>query len=79
MKLVLFAFASSDLKRSANRLKNQAIESKFYDDVRIISFENLDKNMKDIIYSFIRKNEKRGFGYWVWKPLIIKNILNQIL
>ena len=78
MKLVLFAFASSDLKRSANRLKTQAIESKFYDDVRIISFENLDKNMKDIIYSFIRKNEKRGFGYWVWKPLIIKNILNQI-
>ena len=39
MKLVLFAFASSDLKRSANRLKSQAIESKFYDDVKIISFE----------------------------------------
>ena len=78
MKLVLFAFASSDLKRSANRLESQAIESKFYDDVKIISFENLDKNTKDIISSFIIKNEKKGFGYWVWKPLIVQNILNQI-
>ena len=77
-KIILFAFASSDLKRSANRLKTQAKESKFYDDVRVISFENLDKNTKETIYRFVKKNKKRGFGYWVWKPLIIRNILNQM-
>ena len=55
MKLDLFAFASSDLKRSANRLKTQAIESKFYDDVvikyndQVIKCDNLDLKISDNI------------------------------
>ena len=31
-KIILFAFGTLDLKKSANRLKSQAINSKYYDE-----------------------------------------------
>ena len=36
-KIILFAFASNDLKKSAERLSSQANDSKFYDEINIHS------------------------------------------
>ena len=36
-KVVLLAFASNDLKRSINRLSNQAKESNFYNEIKIFN------------------------------------------
>ena len=35
-KVVLLAFASNDLKKSINRLSNQAKESNFYNDIKFV-------------------------------------------
>ena len=39
-KIILISFATSDLKKSIDRLKEQAYETKFYDEIKIIT-ENL--------------------------------------
>ena len=55
-KIILFAFGSLDLKKSADRLKNQAINSKYYDEIRILNPKNFDNQMK-IKFDELRKNK----------------------
>ena len=66
-KIILFAFASLDLKKSIRRLKKQAINSKYYDEVKIITPNDFDFTVKLKVKELIKK-KKRGYGYWVWKP-----------
>lgn len=77
-KIILFAFASKDLKRSAKRLLSQAIESEFYDEIKIISSDKIDDILKCKINNLLSKGKKRGFGYWIWKPYLIKKIFDEI-
>ncbi|MBD1132597.1 hypothetical protein IDH16_00445 [Pelagibacterales bacterium SAG-MED45] len=77
-KIILVAFYSLDLKKSADRLKKQAVNSNYYDEIRIFNPKDFDNKM---IYKYneLRKRKKnRGFGYWFWKPLFLKKILNEI-
>ena len=46
-KIILFAFASNDLKRSAERLSRQANDSKFYDKIDIITSDKIDNILKE--------------------------------
>ena len=48
-KIILFAFASKDLIRSAKRLLNQASESNFYDEINIITSNKIDEVLKSKI------------------------------
>ena len=76
-KTILFAFASKDLIRSAERLLSQASDSNFYDEINIITSDKIDETLKSKIKE-ISVGNKRGFGYWIWKPYFIKNKLNEI-
>tara|TARA_B100000902_G_C27265133_1_gene893081 strand:- start:48 stop:914 length:867 start_codon:yes stop_codon:yes gene_type:complete len=77
-KIILFAFATSDLVRSINRLNKQAIHSNYYDEIKILNPENFDHPMKEK-YKILKKNgETRGYGYWFWKPIFLLKILNQL-
>ena len=77
-KIILVAFYSLDLKKSADRLKKQAVNSNYYDEIRIFNPKDFDDKMS-YKYNELRKRKKnRGFGYWFWKPLFLKKILNEI-
>ena len=76
--IVLLAFGTDDLNKSAKRLKLQALESKYYSDIKILSSKDLDKNAKNFIENVIKKNGKRGFGYWFWKPYLILKVINEL-
>ena len=69
-KIILVAYASSDLKKSVERFKTQAINSKFYDKINVFNKEDFDKKDQSFYQNLINKY-KRGHGYWIWKPLII--------
>ena len=58
--LILISFASKDLKRSIYRLKKQAHETKFYDEVKILTEDDFDNNFNHaiMIRSFLSKNQK---------------------
>ena len=75
-KIILCAFSSPNLIRSAKRLKKQAIDMKCYDEINIISINDLDSYGQEYIKNILKKGKKRGYGYWFWKPYIIKHYLD---
>lgn len=84
MKVRFISFASNEFKyiQSLNRIKNQAslllndIFSEIIvyteDDLKTLQNEWWLKNQKFI------QNNKRGFGYWIWKPFLILKNLQQL-
>jgi len=77
-KIILLSFATEDLKKTINRLKIQAKESGYYDEINILSPKNINRNKKDKIDKLISLGKKRGYAYWYWKPLLILQTLENI-
>ena len=77
-KIILLSFASDDLKKSINRFKRQAEETNFYDEIRIITYNDLDANFKQVLKKLMANGKKKGFGYFMWKPYLVKKILEEI-
>ena len=77
-KIILFAFASLDLKRSIKRLEEQAFNSNFYDSIKIITPNDFDHDTKLKAINLLKKGKKRGYGFWFWKPLFLSRIMKEI-
>ena len=77
-KIILFSFATLDLKKSIKRLKNQALISGYYDDIKIITPNDFDFETKKKAKDLIKKGKKRGYGYWFWKPFYLSKIMKEI-
>ena len=54
-KIIFFAFATKDLSNSMNRLKTQALVSKFYDQIKILNDSDIDKKGNKILSNFSKK------------------------
>jgi hypothetical protein len=78
MNIGFVSFAGGDFlwRASLRRIHRQALGSKAFITTRIYSPEDLRNLTTPHEYDFIRINP-RGFGYWIWKPLIVSNFLNQ--
>tara|TARA_B100000035_G_scaffold312166_1_gene323071 strand:- start:42 stop:911 length:870 start_codon:yes stop_codon:yes gene_type:complete len=77
-KITLFAFASKDLSRSAQRLKKQAETTNYYDEIKILSPKNFNDKMNKK-YDLIKNlSKKRGYGYWFWKPAFLINLIEEL-
>lgn len=77
---VTFGDGSEDLKAAARRLGGQAYEAGWFDIIRTYSSDDLrkiDLNWFARNKGFLSKN-KRGFGYWIWKPKIIYEELSRL-
>ena len=74
-KIIFFAFATKDLSNSMNRLKTQALVSKFYDQIKILNDSDIDKKGNKILSNF---SKKKGYGYWFWKPYLILKIFKSM-
>ena len=75
MKINLATFYSSDLKRSAERFKEQATLMNVYDNIYTFNQEDLNDDFKDYISKLLKKGKKRGYGHWVWQTYIHKIML----
>ena len=60
-KILLFAFATLDLSRSANRLKKQSKESNYYDEIQILNPLNFDEKMKKRFKDIVNQRNNRGY------------------
>ena len=77
-KIVLFAFATNDLHKSVDRLRKQAKESNYYDEIKILGPSDFDEKMKSK-FQLMKKNEKKkGYGYWFWKPIFLSKIITEL-
>jgi hypothetical protein len=77
-KIFLCAFASPDLFLSKIRFYNQAKSLNFYQGIKIYEKRELSTKTLNVIENYLIKNNRRGYGYWIWKPEIILNFLRQI-
>ena len=77
-KIILLSFATSDLRASVERLQNQAEESLYYDYIKILNPSDFDCKLKKHVNNLLKNNKKRGYGYWYWKPYLIKELMNKI-
>lgn len=69
-KVVLFAFGTSDLKISSERIKKQAIDSKYYDEIKILSPKDFDKKMLKTINELIKNKKKKRLWLLVLETFI---------
>ncbi len=76
--LFLCSFASSDLKRSAVRFEEQAINMRIYKKIKIYGYNDLSKEKKIQISNFFKIKQKRLYGYACWKAFVIKKLLDQM-
>lgn len=77
MKKYFVSFADKRLSRSLSRITYQAEQLAFFD--KCLSFDE-DCLSAEFLSVFKDKliTGSRGFGYWCWKPEVIKRILDQI-
>jgi len=81
MKIYFLTFGAStkNFHNAVERLCNQAKQMNIFDE--IIGFTEKDLQNDNEFWSkhcdFINKN-RRGYGYWLWKPYIIKKKLEKI-
>ena len=74
-KINLCSFASPDLKRSAIRVIDQAKRINLYNRIKVFSVDDLNTQEKNFLKKVLSQGKTRGYGYWFWKPLIIKKFL----
>jgi len=75
----LITFGSDKYIGASSRLLRQANESRIFD--IIISYnENFLKNDHDFWakHKMFINNNSRGYGYWIWKPYIIKKAMENM-
>lgn len=78
--IYFITFSSHDnYIKAGERLIDQAKNLKIFDQVKLFTLEDLKKD--NLFWNkhkdFILSNQK-GFGYWIWKPYIIKKLLDKI-
>ena len=78
MKIYLASFFSADLKKSADRFKEQASKMGIYNSIEILTFSDLNEDFKLYVKDLLKKGKKRGYGYWVWQTFVHQNILSKL-
>lgn len=59
------------------RITNEALTSNMFSSIKCFSEDDFDLEWKQRNESFI-KNNTRGYGYWIWKPQIILQVLKTL-
>lgn len=76
-RIVFCSFADSRFSASINRIRKHALQMSIYDDIYVMT-------ETDLTFDFVKKNKdklrtgSRGYGYWVWKPQVIKQVFDNI-
>jgi hypothetical protein len=78
MKIYLATFYSGDLKRSATRFKEQALQMGIYDFIYTFSYDDLNEEFKLYVNDLLKKGKKKGYGYWVWQTYIHQKVLSKL-
>lgn len=78
IKFITFGSHANHIE-AANRLIKQANESEVFDETILYTAEDLknDQIFWNQHSEFILNN-KRGYGYWLWKPYLIKKTIEQM-
>ncbi len=77
MKKVLVSFANRAMSGGFRRLESQAKSFKIFDKIHLYTERNLDKAFRKQFKERLIPGT-RGYGYWVWKPQVILQVLSKL-
>ena len=78
MSEIRFAsFASSNMKPSLDRIRREAEASRFFTSIHTYTEKDFDKDYWQKYKDRFLQN-KRGYGYYMWKPYIVKRELESL-
>jgi len=77
--LITFGAGGQQYKDALTRLVNQALSIGNFDEIKAFTDTDLqsDQNFWNKHSEFIQKNP-RGYGYWLWKPYLIKKTMKRM-
>jgi hypothetical protein len=64
-------------QEAAKRIEHEAKSFNYFSNITIYNENLLDQEFYENHFNFMQKN-RRGFGYWIWKPQILIQELNKI-
>lgn len=70
----LVSFADGHFARRKQSFRNLAYESGFFDSVSVYDFDSLPETFRTAHGEYMKSN-RRGFGFWIWKPIVILEAL----
>jgi hypothetical protein len=76
-RIFFCSFADKRLAKSLSRIENQARELHFFDKIIIFNENDLDRRFREK-HKQILNARTNGFGYWIWKPKVILQTLDQM-
>ena len=74
MKHILITYGNENYYNSLKRIEKEAWDTQHFDEVRIVT----DKDLPSTVTSNVLFSQKRGGGYWLWKPYIIMEALKTL-
>jgi len=77
MKRYFISFASPKMKLALDKIIKQSVKMNYFDEIIPYTIDNLSAKFVQR-YSEKLDDNVRGFGYWSWKPEIIKQTLAQM-
>ncbi|WP_442587806.1 hypothetical protein ACSBL2_17310 [Pedobacter sp. AW31-3R] len=76
MNIYLISYGDENYASQKKFFEETALSSSFFDKIIICGPENLDNDFY-AKFEFIL-NQKKGGGYWIWKPYLLKMIMNTL-
>lgn len=76
MKIHLVTYGDINYRSQRENFRDSAKRSGFFDEIIIFTEQDLDKDFRTQFQEVFKC--RRGGGYWIWKPYIIKKALDQI-
>lgn len=76
-RVVFLSFADSRMKRSAARIRRQAVSMDCFDEIVVLDEKALrspDLSPWQKLFS----SKVRGYGYWCWKPYLIEQTMRRL-
>lgn len=77
---VSFAAGHADYENKLIELAGAASLTKWFSKVIAVDeakFSSSKLGMDNEAFAFIQANRERGFGYWLWKPMLLRYYLNE--
>lgn len=75
MRSHFVTFGSKCFENATKRLEKQAVNMDFFDELHIFNENSLSQ---DFVNENSHKFKDRSYGYWIWKPWIIKKVLDEM-
>ena len=75
MNIKLVAFADGRFTHRIHQFRREAVKLNIFNEINIYTGKTLPEPFRTRHLQYMQKT--KGFGYWLWKPIIIADVLNR--